>query len=67
MQQNVVNAFSKISGLKCNIEKTKAVPIGSFDRVNRICQDIKLNWSDEFTLLGFYIDNKLQKLKKKPN
>ena len=58
-----INAFSKISGLKCNIEKTKVVPIGRLDRVARICPDINLVWGDDFTLLGFYIDNKLENLK----
>ena len=58
-----VDVFSKILGHKCNIEKTKVVPIGDFYGENRICQDIKLDWCDEFTLLGFYIENKLEKLK----
>ena len=55
--------FSKISGLKCNIEKTKVIPIGNFDKENKICQDINLTWEDDFILLGFYIDNKLANLK----
>ena len=55
--------FSKISGLECNIEKTKVIPIGDFDKENKICQDINLIWEDEFTLLGFHIDNKLENLK----
>ena len=29
--------FSKISGLECNIEKTKVVRIEDFDRENKIC------------------------------
>ena len=56
-----IKAFSKISGLKCNISKTKVIPIGTFDK-DKICPDIDLNWEDDFTLLGFYIDNKLAKL-----
>ena len=55
--------FSKISGLECNIEKTKVIPIGDFDKENKICQDINLTWEDDFILLGFYIDNKLANLK----
>ena len=58
-----IDAFIKISGLNCNIEKTKVVLIGDFDRENRICQDINLDWCDEFTLLGFHIENKLENLK----
>ena len=56
-----IDAFSKISGLKCKV-KNKVIPIGDFDRVNKICLDIDLEWQDDFTLLGFYIDNKLEKL-----
>ena len=56
--------FSKISGLKCNISKTKVIPIGDFDSKHKICPDINLNWEDNFTLLGFYIDKKLEKLDK---
>ena len=29
---------------------------------NNICPDFKLDWESDFTLLGFYIDNKLEKL-----
>ena len=58
-----ISEFSKISGLKCNVEKTKVIPIGNFDKEDKICQDIKLTWEDDFILLGFYIDNKLENLK----
>jgi hypothetical protein len=37
-----LNAFSEISGLKCNISKTKVIPIGDFDLKNRLCPDIQL-------------------------
>ena len=56
-----LDAFSKISGLKCNISKTKVIPIGTFDKTN-ICPEINFQWTDTFTLLGFFIDNKLTKL-----
>ena len=58
-----LSAFQRISGLKCNIEKIKVLTKGDFNREDGICQDINLEWCDEFTLLGFYIDNKLQNLK----
>ena len=58
-----ITTFSKISGLKCNIDKTKVIPIGRLEEVDKICPDIKLEWGNDFTLLGFYIDNKLQNLK----
>ena len=35
------------------------MPIGIFDKDNKLCPDIDLNWEEDFTLLGFYIDNKL--------
>ena len=44
-------AFSPISGLKCNIDKTKVVPIGNFDNENRISQDIDLGWMMSVMLL----------------
>ena len=56
-----LNAFSLILGLKCNISKTKVIPIRTFDRAN-ICPEINFKWEDDFTLLGFYIDNKLAQL-----
>ena len=57
-----LDAFSKISGLKCNIGKTKVIPIGNYDMTN-IRPEIRFQWTDSFTLLGFYIDNKLSKLR----
>ena len=31
---------------------------------NTLCPDLELKWETEFTILGFVIDNKLQKLDK---
>ena len=58
-----INKFSDISGLECNIHETKVILIGDFDRVNKIFQDINLSWKNEFNLLGFLIDNRLETLK----
>ena len=46
--------MSNISGLKINIEKTKAVWIGSLkDKRDGICQYLDITWESEtFTLLG---------------
>ena len=41
-------------------EKT-VIPIGNFDMTNKICPDIDLKWQEDFTLLGFYINIKLEK------
>ena len=43
-----IDAFSKISGLKCNVEKTKVIPIGNFDMTNKICPDIDLEWQNSW-------------------
>ena len=59
-----LTAFAKISGLKYNIGKTKVIPIGDFDKENVLCPGNKLYWNNDFTLLVFYIDNKLEKLNK---
>ena len=60
---NILNLFWEISGLKCNISKTKVIPVGVFDGEN-ICQDLKLSWEKEFIILGIEIDNKLKNLSK---
>lgn len=45
--------FSKFSGLKPNISKTKAIWIGSKINSNTICSDTGLQWTTEpFTILG---------------
>ena len=59
----IINDFAKISGLACNVEKTVVIPIaGNFDPTDTLCNDIKLTWDTQFTILGFDIDNKLEKL-----
>ena len=56
--------FHKLSGLQCNIDKTMVIPIGGItDPTIKICEDINLEWASEFKILGFFIDNKLEKLK----
>ena len=54
----ILNHFWEISGLKCNIGKTKVIPVGVFEGEN-ICLDLKLSWENNFTILGMEIDNKL--------
>ena len=60
-EENIINAimylraFSKISGLHCNMSKTKIIPVGNYDMQNKLCPDFKLDWESDFTLLGFYI------------
>lgn len=72
--------FSKFSGLKPNISKTKAVWIGSKINSNTICSDTGLQWTTEpFTILGvtytanlknmeqLNFDNKLKLVQKEIN
>ena len=57
--------FAIISGLQCNIDKTLVIPIGTELDItddNILCPDLELTWENEFTILGFLIDNKLAKL-----
>jgi len=51
---SVLQFYANISGLKINIEKTKAVWIGSLkDKRDEICQYLDITWESEtFTLLG---------------
>ena len=51
---NLLFQYSKYSGLKPNISKTKAVWIGSkINSADRLCKDSDLEWtSDAFTVLG---------------
>ena len=57
---NLLDQFSKFSGLKPNIEKTKATWVGSMNNSPiRLCQDVNLDWlTEKFSMLGidFYTD-----------
>ena len=56
--------YAQISGIRCYISKIKVIPIGDFDMEHMPCPDIDLVWEDYFTLIGFYINNRLEKLNK---
>ena len=46
-----------------NLDKTSVIPIGTnTNKDDQICKDLKMVWEDTFTILGFDIDNKLEKL-----
>ena len=52
-----LKAFEEISGLKINEEKTKVVKIGAIrDNKMKICSDLKLIWTEQFTALGITYD-----------
>ena len=58
-----LDAFQKISGLKINLGKCKAVWIGKkrFSQ-EKLCPNLKLIWSDSFSLLGLEFDSDLAKM-----
>ena len=51
---NVLKLFYLMSGLKINVEKTRAIWIGSLSHSNRqLCKEYKRDWSQgSFKLLG---------------
>ena len=61
---NVLNSFFLISGLKINVEKTKAIKFGvTGDSRITLCEDLNLIWTQEFTSLGIdYNINSLDKI-----
>ena len=45
--------FEEVSGLRVNKEKTKVIKIGEWrDNGTILCEDLKLDWSQEFVSLG---------------
>ena len=58
-----IEAFSTISGLSANLDKTKFIPIGKFFNPKvKICPDLDLEWDNRFKLLGINFDNNLQNI-----
>ena len=57
---NILDKFHGASGLKINLGKCKAVWIGKerFSK-NKLCTDLKLVWSNNFSLLGVEFDSDL--------
>ena len=56
----ILDDFYRVSGLKINLSKTKAVWIGTkWNSNEKLCPDLPLEWSTEFDLLGIYFDNRL--------
>ena len=41
-----LTAFTKLSVLKYNVDKTKVISICDFDKENKLCPDIELDWDD---------------------
>ena len=59
----ILDEFHKISGLKINLSKCKAVWIGRYRFDQRtICAELKLAWSNKFKLLGIDFDSDLSEM-----
>ena len=54
--------FGRISGLRCNLDKTFVILIGGNYEIEDKLPELALSWENNFTLLGFQIDNRLEKL-----
>ena len=59
---NLIDQFSKFSGLKPNYDKTKCIWIGSKKgSTTRLCKNIHLEWTDEpFSLFGIKFSTNLK-------
>ena len=59
-----INTFYKMSGLKINIDKTKAIWIGSkIHSTEKICEDLKIEWmKGNFEVLGIKFNADLNDL-----
>ena len=58
-----ITQFHTISGLACNLDKTVVIPIGTNTNINdQLCPELGMKWSDNFTILGFHVDSKLENL-----
>ena len=61
----IFNRFSLLSGLQLNLERTTVIPIPAADNINFRMHvlDLGFGLENEFTVLGFKIDNKLFRLR----
>ena len=54
--------FHRVSGLSCNVEKTSIIPIGvNTNHNDTMCEHLGFEWTYNFTLLGFCLENTLTK------
>jgi len=63
--KNVFNRFSLLSGLQLNLEKTTVIPVAQADNNTFRTQVLESGFALDniFTVLGFKIDNKLERLR----
>ena len=60
---DILGDFFKVSGLRINLSKCKAVWFGK-QRLDKtiMCEDLKLIWTDQFRLLGVDFDSDLSRM-----
>ena len=55
--------FAKMESRSEEYLRTMVIPLGEInDPQQKLCEDINLEWANEFQILGFNIDNKLERL-----
>ena len=65
---DILDQFYKISGLKISLSKTKAVWFGTnFNNPQKLCPELPLQWSQNFSLLGIEFNNNLEGMEKNFN
>ena len=58
---DIFDSFKRCSGLQMNVEKTQAIWLGIKDtNPPKLCPDINLKWSQNFSLLGIIFTDNLQ-------
>jgi hypothetical protein len=58
MIKNILNDFSSLSGLECNIEKSHLLPIGDTDNIPHDIYDSGFEIKDKITVLGLTFSGK---------
>ena len=64
MQNKYLTDFHRVSGLPYNVEKTSIIPIGvNTNHNDTMCEHLGFEWTNNFTLHGFCLENTLTKTK----
>jgi len=58
--KNILNDFGRISGLKCNVEKTNILAIGNAGNAEEDLNDIGFNFTRNLTVLGVEIGEQFE-------
>jgi hypothetical protein len=63
--KKILTSFSVFSGLKCNLEKTMIMQIGSLIPVSNEILNLGFNHVENIKILGMEIDQKIEKIRQK--